>query len=52
MKLTLAGGMITLGAMYLFEKSNTQPEIGIPVTALMCLGYVVVLIQDIWKSRK
>jgi uncharacterized membrane protein YdcZ (DUF606 family) len=52
MKLILAGGMFTCGAMFLFEKSNTQPEIGIPMSIVFSAMYVIILIQEAWKDRK
>jgi hypothetical protein len=52
MKLILAGGMFTCGAMFLFEKSNTQPEIGIPMSIVFSAMYVIILIQDAWRDRK
>ena len=52
MKLVLAGGMFTCGAMFLFEKSNTQPEVGLPVTGVFVIGYLIILVQDAWAGRK
>ena len=52
MKLILAGGMFTCGAMFLSEKINTQPEVGLPVTGVFAIGYLIILVQDLWSSRK
>jgi hypothetical protein len=52
MKLILAGGMFTCGAMYLSEKLQTNPEIAIPVTGIFIIGYICILAHDLWSSRK